>query len=316
MANTSENPEAYVLRDIVNEHMKEQRRARRWKVFFRLVLAAYAGVFFVMMFKDTSPKSMLESQKHVAVVDVKGEISSASRQGASAEHMIKGLRAAFEAENSVAVMVRLNSPGGSPVQSAQVYREINRLKEKHGKPVYAVAEDMAASGAYYIAAAADKIYADPSSLVGSIGVIMGGFGFSGTMDMLGVERRVYTSGEHKAFMDPYSEENPETIKHAYHLLDGIYEEFVSDVRKGRGDRIQGTNEELFNGLIWTGTQAMELGLVDGLGSVEEIALNEFDTEKVVSYSHTGNPLERLAQRLSASMAQEFSTFFSGSVQLR
>lgn len=316
MAVERENAEAEVLRDIVLAHLKENRRGRRWKVFFRLLFALYVTGFLVLMFKDVSPDAEAE-ERHVAVVDVRGEIAADSRQGASADHLIKGLRAAYEAEHAVAVMLRINSPGGSPVQSAQVYREIMRLKAKHPDvPLYAVAEDLAASGAYYIAAAADEIYADPSSLVGSVGVIMGGFGFSGAMEKLGVERRVYTAGKHKAFMDPYSEENPETIEHARTLLSSIHQEFIDAVRKGRGDRVKGADEEVFNGLIWTGVQAKEIGLIDGFGSVREVAQDKFKIEKLVSYSYTPNPLERLADRISASFAGEVATAFGAGIRVR
>ena len=310
------NAESEVLKDIVLAHLKENRSGRRWKIFFRLLFALYATAFLVLMFKDVTPDAGAE-KKHVAVVDVRGEIAADSRQGASAEHLIKGLRAAYEAEHAVAVMLRINSPGGSPVQSAQVHREIMRLKAKHpGVPLYAVAEDLTASGAYYIAAAADEIYADPSSLVGSVGVIMGGFGFSGAMEKLGVERRVYTAGKHKAFMDPYSEENPETIEHARTLLSSIHKEFIDAVRAGRGDRVKGSNEDVFNGLIWTGVQAKEIGLIDGFGSVREVAQDKFKIDKLVSYSYTPNPLERLADRISASFAGEVATALGAGLHVR
>jgi protease-4 len=309
--------EAETMKEIVLAHLKEQRRARRWKIFFRLLFAAYIAAAAYLMLKDADPERAIVAQRHVAVVDVRGEIASGSSKAASADHIIKGLRAAFDAENAVAVVLRINSPGGSPVQSAQVYRAIQRLKAEHpNRPVYAVAEDIAASGAYYIAAAADKIYADPSSLVGSVGVIMGGFGFSGVMDKVGIERRVYTAGEHKAFMDPFSQENPDTIAHAQTLLADIHKEFIDAVRKGRGDRVKGTDEEVFNGLIWTGNQALEIGLIDGLGSVREIAMEEFGVDKLISYSHSPNPLERLADRMAASFSGEVKESLLGNWQLR
>ena len=309
--------DAHILTDLVHAHLKEQRSGRRWKVFFRLLAVAYIGGMSFLMLKDVPSSDGSDEAKHVAVVDVKGEIASDSRQGASAERLIKGLTSAFEADNAVAVMIRINSPGGSPVQSAQVYREIIRLKELHpDRPVYAVAEDIAASGAYYIAAAADQIYADSTSLVGSVGVIMGGFGFTEAMDKLGVERRVYTAGKHKAFMDPYSKEQPETIAHANQILANTHRTFIADVRKGRGDRIKGTDEDLFNGLIWTGSQAVELGLVDGIGSVRELAREKFDTDRIVSYSQSPNPLESLADRISASFASEMVSAVAGGLELR
>lgn len=309
--------EAETIKEIVLAHLKEQRRARRWKIFFRVLFAAYIAGALLMMMKGTDSKKATAEQSHVAVVDVRGEIASGNSVDASADHIIKGLRAAFDAENAVAVALRINSPGGSPVQSAQVYREIKRLKAEHPtRPMYAFAEDIAASGAYYIASAADKVYADPSSLVGSVGVIMGGFGFSDIMGKVGIERRVYTAGEHKAFMDPFSQENPRTIAHAQTLLDDIHKEFISAVRQGRGERVKGSDAEVFNGLIWTGNQALALGLVDGLGSVREIAMKEFGVDNLISYSHAPNPLERLADRMAASFSGEVKESLLGNWQLR
>lgn len=302
----------------LKESIKEQRRARRWKIFFRLVLAVYVGIgMYIFHFGiDTSVVNEEEIGKHVAVVDVRGAIVD-SPQGASAEIIIKGLQKAFKAEDAVAVIIEINSPGGSPVQSAQVYREIMRLKEKHPeRPVYAVANDIAASGAYYIASAANEIYADPTSLVGSVGVIMGGFGFSEIMDKVGVERRVYTAGKYKAFMDPYSDENPETIAYIKELLKDTHNQFIKDVRAGRGDRIKGTDEELFNGLVWTGTRALDIGLIDGLSSTRELAREKLHVDKVVNYSYQPNPFERLVDRLGASFAGELFTAVGGNLQIR
>jgi len=314
---TLTKPEASAMQDILLAHLKEQRRGRRWKIFFRMLIVLYVTGITILMFKDVDPKTAETMQKHVAVVDLSGEISAASNKGASADHLIRGLKAAFEADNTVAVMLRINSPGGSPVQSAQVYREITRLRELNpDKPVYAFAEDIAASGAYYIASAADRIYADPASLVGSVGVIMSGFGFSDIMNTVGVERRVYTAGKHKAFMDPFSKESPASIDHVETLLDDIHHEFISAVRNGRGDRVKGSNEDLFNGLIWTGNQAKELGLVDGIGSVREIARSEFKTDTLVDYSYKPNPLERLAGRISAEFAGALVKAAGGDVHIR
>jgi protease-4 len=257
------------------------------------------------------------SPDHVAVVDVNGTISSDSSNGASADKIIKGLERAFEQENSVAVVLDINSPGGSPVQSAQVYREINRLKDKYPeKTVYAVGADIMASGAYYIASAADFIYADPTSLVGSVGVIMGGFGFSDAMNKLGVERRVYTAGEQKSFMDPFSEADEESIAHVNTLLSDIHREFISAVKNGRGDQINGTDEELFNGLVWTGNQAISLGLIDGAGSVREVALQEIGIDKLVNYSEKPNPFQRIADRISANFAASLVEAAGGTFKIQ
>lgn len=306
-----------LMKEIVFAHLKEQRRARRWKIFFRLLFAIYIGSATFLMMKDPARSASSFTQKHVAVVDIRGVISGGGSNSASADRIIRGLQAAFSAENAAAVILQIDSPGGSPVQAGQVFRAIQRLKQAHpDRPVYAVAEDIAASGAYYIAAAADKIYADPSSLVGSVGVIMGGFGFSGAMDKLGVERRVYTAGKHKAFMDPFSEENPETVAHAQTLLQDIHQGFMDAVRAGRGDRVKGSDEEVFNGLIWTGNQALQMGLIDGLGSVREIAQSEFGVEKLVNYSHSPNPLRRLTDGIVSRTASEVKSSLLSNWQLR
>ncbi len=303
--NVSGEPwEMRAIREVLHENVKEQRRSRRWRVFFRFVLAIYvAAVFVFVTFGMNNNTEEMIGPDHVAIVDIEGTIAADSASGASADKIIKGLERAFKQENSVAVVLDINSPGGSPVQSAQVYREINRLKEKYpDKPVYAVGSDIMASGAYYIAAAADYIYADPTSLVGSVGVIMGGFGFSDAMEKLGVERRVYTAGDQKSFMDPFSEQNEESVAHVKTLLDDIHEEFISAVKAGRGDRLNGPDSELFNGLIWTGNKAEELGLIDGFGSVREVSLQQLGVDKTVNYSQKPSPFQRIADRISASFA--------------
>jgi protease-4 len=308
----TEGWESRAIKDVLHGYLVEQRRARRWKIFFRLILATYVAGFVVLLAVSNSLSKGGVETPHVAVVDVKGTIEDGSRTGSSAETLIRGLRSAFEADSSVGVILRINSPGGSPVQSAQVYREILRLKKEHPEtPVYAVAGDIAASGAYYIASAADYIYADANSLVGSVGVIMSGFGFSDAMERVGVDRRVYTSGTSKAFMDPFIDENPATVAHVQTLLTDIHDEFIGAVRQGRGDRLNGDDVELFNGLIWTGRQALELGLVDGLGSPFEVAQDKLGTDKAINYSHTPSPLERLTNRISASFTSDIVQALSG-----
>lgn len=310
--------EGRTLKSVLESTLVEQRRARRWKIFFRLLIAVYVAVGFYFAAGGISAAGTdTVSPKHVAVVEVNGAIASDSSTGASAEIIIKGLERAFSQKNAVAVVLDINSPGGSPVQSAQVYREINRLKEKHPeKTVFAVGADIMASGAYYIASAADFIYADATSLVGSVGVIMGGFGFSDAMEKLGVERRVYTAGEQKSFMDPFTEENPESIAHVKTLLADIHSEFISAVKDGRGERINGTDEDLFNGLVWTGNKALNLGLIDGLGSVREVALNEIGLDKMVNYSQKQNPFERIADRISAKFAHTLVQAAGGNWNIR
>lgn len=310
--------EINAIREVLSANLKEQQRARRWKIFFRLLLAIYVAVgFYFLQMGVHVDADQTVTPEHVAIVDVEGTISSDDTNGASADKIIKGLERAFKEESSVAVVLNINSPGGSPVQSAQVYREINRLKEKYPeKKVYAVGSDIMASGAYYIASAADYIYADATSLVGSVGVIMGGFGFSDAMEKLGVERRVYTAGEHKSFMDPFSEEDEESIAHVQSLLGDIHQEFISAVKDGRGDRINATDDELFNGLVWTGNRAQELGLIDGLGSVREVSLQEIGVDKMVNYSHRPNPFQRIADRIAASFAGSLVEAAGGSYTIR
>jgi protease IV len=243
----------------------EQRRARRWGIFFKLLTFAYLFFVILLMAPAGGHTPSLPKEGFTAVVDVSGVI--AADESASAENIISGLRDAFAADGVKAVVLKVNSPGGSPVQSGYVYDEIMRLKALHGIPVYAVIADLGASGAYYISAAADFIYADKASLVGSIGVIGSGFGFVGVMDKFGIERRQYTSGEHKGFLDPFSPVNQDEKIFWEGVLNTTHLQFIAQVKKGRGDRLK-DNPQLFSGLIWTGEQALELGLIDGLGGVD------------------------------------------------
>ncbi|KZX72197.1 peptidase S49, partial [Oleiphilus sp. HI0009] len=241
----------------------EQRRTRRWGIFFKLLTFAYLFILLGMMANGLSPSGMqVDSENYTALIDVRGVI--ADQEDASADVIVTGLRSAFEAEGAKAVILRINSPGGSPVQSGYVYDEIKRLRGLYPeKKLYAVITDLGASGAYYMAAAADEIYADKASLVGSIGVTAAGFGFVDLIDEYGVERRTYTSGEHKAFLDPFSEEDPEEVAFWKTVLTSTHQQFIDKVKEGRGDRLV-ENDKLFSGLIWNGEQALELGLIDGL----------------------------------------------------
>jgi protease-4 len=242
--------------------------------------------------------------KHTAVVDVEGVISEDEK--ASAERLIKGLNRAFKDGNTAGVVVRINSPGGSPVQAGYVNDEIRRLRVKYpGIPVYAVVQDLCASGGYYIAVAADKIYVDKASLVGSIGVIMGGFGFVGTIDKLGMERRAYTSGDNKNFLDSFLPEKPEHRAHAERMIGEIHQQFVKVVRQGRGARLKET-PETFSGLIWTGEKSVELGLADALGSTEYVAREVFNAEKLVNFTVEENYFETLSKRLGTTFGATFA----------
>ena len=288
--------ERLALERLAADWLKEKRAARRWKVFFRLVWLLLIIVLAVYLFRTEAPA--VNSGSHTAVVELKGEIASGA--DASAEFVIEALRAAFEDPGSKAVVLLVNSPGGSPVQAGMINDEIVRLKALHKKPMYAVVEDTCASAAYYIAAAADKIYVDKASIVGSIGVLMDGFGFTGTMEKLGVERRLLTAGENKGMLDPFSPMNDKQRAYAQSMLDQIHKQFITVVKEGRGDRLKET-PETFSGLFWTGQQAVEMGLADGLASVDHVARDVVGAEVIVDYTRRDNVAERLAKRFGAAM---------------
>ena len=289
----------------------ESRKQRRWMIFFRVLTFAYLFLLLVLFLPGGSGMSVPVSGEHVGVVDVSGVIADGA--DASADVIVTGLRSAFDATDSKAVLLRINSPGGSPVQSAYVFREILRLREKHPeKPVYAVIVDVGASGAYYIAAAADHIYADQASIVGSIGVIMAGFGFTDAIDKLGVERRVMTAGDNKALMDPFAPLEADQQKHVQNMLDDIHRQFSDAVRQGRGERlVEGRDKEIFSGLFWTGEQALALGLVDGLGSPGQVSRDVIGVEEMVDYTPRRHPLDDLLGRLGTSIGQSLANTLGG-----
>ncbi|GHE22569.1 signal peptide peptidase SppA [Halomonas urumqiensis] len=273
----------------------EQRRSRRWKLFFRflfvaLILASLSATLYGIF---VAPSVSAPEGPHLGVVKVEGVIDSESP--ASAERIITGLNRAWDAEGTDAVVLHINSPGGSPVQSQRIFDEIMRLREQGDKPIIAVVEDVGASGAYYIAAAADEIIAAPASLVGSIGVIFASFGFEEAIERLGVERRVYTAGENKAFLDPFSDVAPEQRAYWQAVLDTTHGQFIGAVREGRGDRLV-DDDILFSGLIWSGEQAIELGLIDELGSLGELARQRLDEPRVRDYTPSLDPFERLSRQ--------------------
>ncbi|QGZ31935.1 S49 family peptidase [Stutzerimonas stutzeri] len=287
--------------------VQEQRRARRWGIFFKLLTFAYLFVALLifsplLQFGDTKRAS----SGHTAVINVRGMI--ADEEPASADNIVGALRAAFEDAGTKGVVLRINSPGGSPVQSGYIYDEIRRLRGEYpAVKVYAVITDLGASGAYYIASAADEIYADKSSLVGSIGVTAATFGFVETMDKLGVERRVYTSGEHKAFLDPFQPEKPEETEFWRGVLGTTHRQFIDSVKQGRGDRLQvAEHPELFSGLIWSGEQALELGLIDGLGSTSYVAREVIGEQELMDFTVKDSPLDRFTKKLGASIASQLA----------
>lgn len=290
--------------DIVNRlafaALNEQRRTRRWNIFFKGLFFAYFLIILLMIYLPVDSSKKLTTGKHTALVEVNGII--ADNTSANADSIISGLRDAFEDRDTAGVILRINSPGGSPVQSGYVNDEITRLRNENPDiKVYAVVTDICASGGYYIAAAADEIYADKASIVGSIGVLMNSFGFVDAMKKLGVERRLYTAGENKGILDPFSEAKPEDINHVKGMLGNIHEQFIDVVKKGRGDRLV-ENKDIFSGLFWTGEQAMELGLVDALGSSSYVAREVIQAEKIINFTPKETYLERFADRFGAAMA--------------
>ena len=279
--------------------LEEQRTARRWRTFKSFAWLAFF-VFLLWSLMHRGSPSTDKSLSHTAVIEIKGEIASGGE--ASAEGVVAGMRAAFEDNGAQAVVLLINSPGGSPVQAGIINDEIKRLRAKHKKPIYAVVEESCASAAYYIAAATDRIFVDKASIVGSIGVLMDGFGFTGLMEKLGVERRLMTAGENKGFLDPFS---PQTEKHrafAQSMLDQIHKQFIDVVKSGRGKRLK-DSPELFTGLFWTGQQAVEMGLADQLGNLDFVAREIVKAEELVDYTRRENVAERLAKKFGAAIGE-------------
>ena len=294
-------------RDLLNRlafaSLAEQRRTRRWNLAFKFAFLTYL-VVVLLVYLPGNWLDRGDDGPHSALVDVRGIIADDS--DASAERVVSGLQAAFEDENTKGVILRINSPGGSPVQAAYINSEVTRLREAFPEtPLYAVIVDIGASGGYYAAASADKIYASQSSLVGSIGVLMNGFGFVDTMKLLGVERRLLTAGAHKGFLDPFSPTKPEDVEHVQRMLEEIHQQFIDAVRKGRGDRLA-DNEDIFSGLIWTGEKCVELGLVDALGSSDYVAREVIGAEQIVNFTPSRSFFEQLAKRVGASVADSLA----------
>jgi protease-4 len=293
------NWERGLIEKLAGAALKEQRRARRWGIFFKLLGFAYLTILILLVLDWRGPEP-LGAGKHTALVDVVGVIDA--RGDASADRVTEALQNAFKNRNTKGVILRINSPGGSPVQAGIIYDEIRRLRGIYPNiPMYAVIEDICASGGYYIAAAADKIYVDKASIVGSIGVIMDGWGFTGTMEKLGVERRALVSGENKAFLDPFSPVDEKQKRHAQSMLDDIHKQFIDVVRKGRGKRLK-ESPDLFSGLLWTGEKSVELGLSDGLGSVDYVAREVIKAEDIFDFTKKQDITERFAKRFGATMA--------------
>ena len=287
----------------------EHRRSRRWGIFFKLLTFTYLFVLLYMFNVGVDNAASSKSGAHTAIVDVSGVI--AVNQDAAADVIVTGLRGAFEDKNTKGIILRINSPGGSPVQSGYVYDEIKRLKGIYPDTMlYAVIGDIGASGAYYIAAAADEIYADKASLVGSIGVTAAGFGFVDTLEKVGVKRRSYTSGEHKGFLDPFSPEKEEEVEFWKTVLTTTHNQFIGKVKEGRGQRLK-DDPKLFSGLVWSGEQALDLGLIDGLGSPGYVAREIVGEENIVDFTSKPDPFEKFTQRLGASIGSAISNSVVG-----
>ncbi|WP_298595892.1 S49 family peptidase [Zoogloea sp.] len=301
--------ERRVLERLALEVLAEQKRRRRWSVFLRLsTLALVAAVLWVFGgFAEVEP---LDGGRHTALVSLEGEI--AAKGEVSADHVVASLQAAFADAGTQGVVLRINSPGGSPVQAGIISDEILRLRALHPEvPVFAVVEDICASGGYYVAAVADRIYVDKASIVGSIGVLMDGFGFSGLMERLGIERRLLTAGDNKGFLDPFSPQQPKQLAHARLMLQEIHTQFVDTVRKGRGERLKET-PEMFSGLMWSGAKSVEMGLADGFGTVDSVAREVIKAETIRDYTQKQNLAERFAQRFGAGMAERAASVLAGS----
>lgn len=298
--------ERELISKISSSALIEHRRSRRWGIFFKLLTATYIGFFaYIVYLPGSTDSGAGESKRHTALVEINGAIAADS--AANADTIITGLRAAFKNKSSAGIIIRINSPGGSPVQAGYVNDEIKRLKIKYpGKKVYAVITDICASGGYYIAAAADEIYADKASLVGSIGVLMNGFGFVDTMKLLGVERRLLTSGAQKGFLDPFTPLKPTDVDHMKTVLASTHQQFINIVKEGRGDRLV-DDPKIFSGLIWTGEQGVKLGLVDALGSSSHVAREIIGFDKIVNYTKKPSPIEVFAEKIGVSFAGAIST---------
>ncbi|MBI5436206.1 MAG: S49 family peptidase [Nitrosomonadales bacterium] len=307
MSEQNNNWERGVLEKLAMSAIQEQRRGRHWSIFFKTLTFAYLFIvlFLAMGWIGGKAETALGG-KHTALVEMNGVI--ASNSAASADNIIPSLQDAFKDKKTQGVILRINSPGGSPVQAGYINDEIRRLRAKYPKiPLYAVVEDMCASGGYYVAAAADRIFVNKASMVGSIGVLMDGFGFTGTMEKLGVERRLLTAGENKGFMDPFSPMNPHHKELVKQMLDEIHQQFIAVVKQGRGKRLKET-PDTFSGLFWTGQKSIELGLADEMGSVESVARDVIKAEEIVDFTTREGIADRLARRFGAGVASALPGF--------
>ena len=315
MSDQNNNWERGVLEKLAMSAIQEQRRARHWGIFFKTLTFGYLFLILLLVMGWVgTPENALGTGKHTALVDMQGVIAPDSQ--ASADNLIPSLQDAFEDKDTQGVILRINSPGGSPVQAGQINDEIRRLRAKHPDiPLYAVVEDICASGGYYVAVAADKIFVDKASLVGSIGVLMDGFGFTGTMEKLGVERRLITAGANKGFLDPFSAADPAQHEYAKQMLTEIHQQFIDVVKQGRGKRLKET-PDTFSGLVWNGQRGVEMGLVDDYDSIESVARDVIKVEKIVDFTMQESFADRLAKRFGAGVASAIGFSAQGGASLR
>lgn len=316
MSNSTDNTDyESIVQRLAFAAIKEQRRSRRWRIFFILLFFAYITIVGIVLIADGGGVGSIqgsEEGKHTALVKMPGTIAIGEKSGA--ETVIAGLESAFKHEETAGVILEINSPGGSPVQAAYIYDEIKRLRgEYESIPIYVVVSDIAASGGYFVAAAADRIYVNKSSLVGSIGVRMDSFGFVGLMDKLGVERRLLTAGENKGLFDPFLPEDAGQKAHLQKMLNEVHRHFIDAVKQGRGERLS-QQADLFSGLIWTGEKAIKLGLVDEFGTTKSVARDVIKAETIIDFTPKSQLIERIADRLGAVIGQQLETFFVSNIK--
>ena len=303
-----------VIERLAIEGLREQKRARRWGIFFKLLTFAFLFATLLLAIGAFSEGAHTCLDKCTAVVEMRGELDADSP--ASAENIMSGLQAAFKNKNTQGVVLRINSPGGSPVQAGEINDEIRRLRAKYpATPIYAVVEEVCASGAYYVAVAADQIYVNKASLIGSIGVIIDGFGFVGAMDKLGIERRALAAGENKTFLDPFSPLSPQQRDYAQTMIREIHQQFIAAVKAGRGARLK-ESPELFSGLVWNGARGIDLGLADALGSVDYVAREVIKAEDVVDFTVKENLTERLARKFGATLGKSLGAVIGHALHWR
>lgn len=311
-SNLQQSSENALLTQFARAYLRQQRSDQRWRWLWRAIWL-FVAASIVWGMSETVPSSSAPSSPHTALVEVRGPIATDAE--ANADNLMTALRSAFEDQGARAVVLRINSPGGSPVQAGLVHDEILRLKGLHKKKLFAVCEEMCASAAYYIAASADVVVVDKASIVGSIGVLMDGFGFTGVMEKIGVERRLMTSGSNKGMLDPFSPRDPAQEAHAQAMIDQIHQQFIAVVKKGRGKRLK-DSPDVFTGLFWNGEQAVGMGLADKLGSLDGVARDEVKAADIVDYTQKENLAERLAKRFGAAVGEGATHMMLNAMRIR